>query len=289
MELAPEAAAKAAIYAAVLLALGASATHWLLVPRAARDAGSQAAGAIDGSLARLSGMAAAAMLIAQALRAVAHTAAAFGWNEALVWDELRIIVIDSRWGGGWRIQMAAALLLLGSTFFVRAGAVGWLATTAAAVACAVSMPLLGHAAASPFGIVLHAAHIGGAGLWLGTLASILLVRRAPALDLLRYFSPIALTGASLAVAGGAITAVQYVGAPAHLWDSGYGRTLLLKLGVFLGVVACGYFNWRRWSAVPPATAAVSAGSSRLAAIEVSLAVGIVLITSLLTELAHPST
>jgi putative copper export protein len=102
-------------------------------------------------------------------------------------------------------------------------------------------------------------------------------------DWLRVFSPIALTGACLAAAAGAIAAVQYVGTASNLWTTAYGRALLLKLGLFAGVVACGYRNWRRWSAVRSGEDVPKGAEVR----EVALALAIVLVTSVLTELAHP--
>ena len=54
-------------------------------------------------------------------------------------------------------------------------------------------------------------------------------------------------------------------------------------------VVCGYFNWRRWRAgestvTSPGSPAESSG--RIAAVETFLALGVVLVTALLTELEH---
>lgn len=283
MDLAPEAATKAVIYAAVLLAIGVSATRWLLAPRALAG---EDARRLEPALAALAGYAAAAMLAAQAVRAVAHTAAAFGWRDALRWDQLSVIALESRWGGAWRLQVGAAVFLLAATFVIHAHrSIGWVLIAAGALACGASMPLLGHAASNPIGLLLHAVHILGAGLWLGTLGCILLTRHAPAHLLLRHFSPFALTGASVAAAAGGIAAVQYVGSPANLWEVAYGRVLLMKLTIVAAVLCCGYFNWRRWSTSPSKPTAEK--SVRLPILEALLAVAVVLVTAVLTELAHP--
>ena len=283
MELAPEAAAKAVVYAAVLLAIGASATRWLVAPRALAG---EDARRLEPALAALAGYSAAAMLAAQSVRAVTHTAAAFGWRDALAWDQLSVIAFQSRWGGGWRLQVGAAAFLLVATSVVHLHrSTGWVLSATGAVTCAASMPLLGHAASNPLGPVLHTAHVLGAGLWLGTLGCVLLIRREAAGELLRHFAPIALTGASIAAAAGAISAVQYLGSPANLWATAYGRALGVKLAIVAAVLCCGYLNWRRWSASP--TEPTAEGSVRLPILEALLGVAIVLATSVLTELAQP--
>lgn len=283
MDFAPEAAAKAFVYASLLLAIGANATRWLLAPRLESTAGNLTR-QLDEALARICLVAAATMLVAQLMRAVAHTASAFGWRDALVWNQFTVIAFESRWGSSWRIQVAAAAFLLAAALFVRVHRVaGWTLAAIGAICCTVSMPLLGHAASNPLGLLLHSAHIVGAGLWLGTLACILLVRRHGAEDLLRHFAPFAFTGAGLAVLAGGIVAVEYVGSVPQLWTTAYGRTLLLKLTCFAGVVVCGYRNWRRWSAVP----AAPVRDRGVETTEAVLALVIVLITSVLTELAHP--
>ena len=283
MDLAPEAAAKAFLYASLLLAIGANATRWLLAPRLHASARNDSSEFVV-ALARICALAAIVMLVAQVVRAVAHTASAFGWSDALAWDQFSVIALESRWGTSWRLQVAAAVFLLVASLFVRVHQFGgWILTSIAVVACAVSMPLLGHAATSRFGLILHSAHILGAGLWLGTLGCILLLRRFESMNLLRHFAPFALAGAAMVVGAGSIAAVQYIVSVDQLWTTSYGRALVLKLCCFAGVVFCGYRNWSRWS-VLPAGAVTDRG---METIESALALAIVLITSVLTELPHP--
>jgi putative copper export protein len=236
------------------------------------------------ALARTCALSAIVMLVAQVVRAVAHTASAFGWSDALAWDQFSVIALESRWGTSWRIQVIAAVFLLVASLFVRVHQLGgWILTSIAVVACAVSMPLLGHAASSRFGLFLHSAHILGAGVWLGTLGCLLLLSRFESMNLLRHFAPFALGGAAMVVGAGSIAAVQYIVSVDQLWTTSYGRALVLKLCCFAGVVFCGYRNWSRWS-VSPAGAVTD---RRTEMIESALALAIVLITSVLTELPHP--
>lgn len=283
MDLAPEAAAKTLIYASLLLAIGANAARWLLAPRLESQP-DHAADHFSQSVARICTAAAVVLLVAQVLRAVTHTASAFGWSEAFTWSQFSVIAFESRWGEGWRIQAAAAGALLVAVAVIRAHKLaGWTLTSAAVIACAVSMPLVGHGASNPYGLILHSAHILGAGVWLGTLACILLIRQRSATDLLRSFAPFALSGAGVVVLAGVIAAIDYVGSFNNLLTTPYGRTLLLKLTVFAGVLACGYRNWRRWSVLPPGHVT----DRRIEVIEAALALAIVVVTSVLTELAHP--
>src|SRR5262245_5228659 len=283
MELAPEAAAKTLIYASLLLAIGANAARWLLAPRLSSQTPTIADG-FDRQLAQLCTAAAVVLFVAQLMRALAHTASAFGWSDALSWSQFSVIAFESRWGEGWRIQLIAAAALLAAVIVIRLHRrAGWMMTSAAVIACAVSMPLLGHAASNRYGLLLHSAHILGAGLWLGTLSCILLIRRTAATDLLRHFAPVALTGAAVVVLAGLIAAIEYVGSFSNLWSTSYGRTLVLKLAFVAGVVACGYRNWRRWALMPSGDAT----DRRTETTESILAFAIVIITSVLSELGHP--
>ena len=84
----------------------------------------------------------------------------------------------------------------------------------------------------------------------------------------------------IVAATGTIAASMYVGTPANLITTAYGKTLLLKIGLFAGVLAYGWMNWRRVRTGEP----VREPSLR---IEVAFATAVILITSVLTEIEHP--
>jgi putative copper export protein len=103
-------------------------------------------------------------------------------------------------------------------------------------------------------------HLIGAGGWLGSLAllTVLAIPAARRLDaaetgavdariagLVRAFSPTALAFAALLATTGTVTAWRHLGGLLPLWQSSYGRTLLLKLGFLSIVLAAGVYNWRR--------------------------------------------
>ena len=286
----PESLVKAAIYAALLLAIGAAAARILILPRVAgleraeRDR-------IERGLAGLLRRAAILFVAALCARLLAHTAAAFGAAAMFDGARLRLVGGGSRWGASWRAQLFAGGALLASALLVRPLArAGWALAALTTLAAAATIPLLGHAAGSQARFALHLAHILGGGLWLGTLGALTLVP-GPSADrgaMLRAFSGVAFAGAALLVPTGVVAAWLYLGSIPALWTTPYGRTLSMKVALVAATLACGYGNWQRFRrerSTGERAAWVGVGS--LAALEATLAVAIVLVTSWLTELAHP--
>jgi putative copper export protein len=165
------------------------------------------------------------------------------------------------------------------------------------MAFTATIPLLGHASGDAARMALHSLHIFAAGAWLGTLAVVLLIRLPPLtvvsnepratrqrlrLLILRRFAPIALSAAAMAVAAGIVAAWLYLGALANLWTAAYGRVLLLKIVLVGAVSACGYTNWRRLRSSPR-----DDGSMSIIMLELTLAIAVVIVTGVLTEVSHP--
>jgi copper transport protein len=98
---------------------------------------------------------------------------------------------------------------------------------------------------APLGDLLH---LGAAAVWLGGLASLLLV--FPAADTAargaaaRRFSGFAIPLVLVLVAGGASRALTELDSVSQLWSTSYGRTLLVKSGLLLVLVALGWVNRR---------------------------------------------
>lgn len=281
---------KAAVYSAALFAVGLAVARALLV-RAATDTGSQAF--IDPMESRLRWYAVltgAGAIAALTARAWTHTAAVFGPAEALQWENLRLIALESRWGSAWSWQVLAASGLLAAAVGLYGwGRRGWIAYALGAVAFCFTIPLLGHAAGSPWRVLVHGCHLLAGGVWLGTLASIASIRpgtgeRAMTDDLfaaiVRRFSNAALVGATTIAATGLLLAVLYVAAVINLIATSYGQALLVKFVGVAGVVACGRINWRR-------VRRGDAPSARLIVTELGFGASVVAATSVLTELEHP--
>ena len=100
------------------------------------------------------------------------------------------------------------------------------------------------------------------------------------------FSPVALSMGGIVVLFGAITAWRHLPTVASLWETPYGRTLIIKL-VFVGTVfLLGAFNWRRQR---PSLGTEPAAFSirRSAALELSVAAIVLVVTSILVSLPSP--
>jgi putative copper export protein len=292
-----EGSAKAVLYASLLVAIGASGARWLLLWRSLAELGGGCVLAIEQSVARIALGAACVALAASGLRVWTHTVEAFGFDGARSWDTLRLIALHSRWGQGWGIQFIAAIV-----FMVACTATVWRRTlwplaTLSAVGFTATIPFLGHAAGDPARMAVHALHILAAGVWLGTLAAVVLIPAPPAslsrgmpltarrmrLIILRRFSPIALPSAATVAAAGLAASWFYVGAVSNLWTTAYGRLLVLKAGLVVGISVCGYINWQRLRKLHEE----SASSAFIVVIEAMLAAAVVIVTGYLTEIGHP--
>jgi putative copper resistance protein D len=298
-----EATAKAITYAAVLIAIGTSVVRWLMLRQL--DRSTHLSDVLHHRVLTIAATAALLLVASLALRAWTHMVSVFGLSEASSWRNLQLIVVQSRWGSGWRVQGAAALGLVAATRWARRDRrAGWLAITAASIGVSYSLPLIGHAAGSDWRILLHGSHLLGASAWLGTLAVLLIVRlwnsekdQTPGREAvmgswLRGFAPAALVGATTLTLTGAIAAWLYLGSMSSLWSTWYGRLLSLKLALFAGVAGCGYANWRwlhaRSTGGPDADVAANARhTAPLVGLEVVLAAVVIVITAVLTELEHP--
>lgn len=293
-----EAGAKALLYASLLIAIGASALRWLLLPRAAGELGPHRVLSIEQSIARLALGAAALALAACPLRVWTHTVSAFGLSDAWSWDNLKLIALESRWGQSWKLQMAAALILVVSCAATAWRRAAWPLATFAILAFTATIPLLGHAAGDALRVTLHTVHILAAGFWLGTLAVVLLMRiptasfeaieprltaRRIRLIILCRFSALALPSAATAIAAGIVAAYLYVGAFSNLWTTAYGRVLLAKVALVGGISVAGYLNWQRLRRLHEA----GEPSAAIIVLEAVLAAAVVLVTGFLTEIAHP--
>jgi putative copper export protein len=285
-------------YAGCLGIIGASAFRLFVLPAAGR-----AAPELDRAAAA-TGLIAAAVLLAGVLaRLYAQAYVSFGLEERITASLLLEVATGlPPWSTGWMLQLAAGVLSAAAYGVARRGRrVGWFAAYAGSAAVGASAPLTGHAVAQAqwysLPITLQAAHVLGAGVWIGGLFVVLVVavprtgRRIvpgpPVLAaLVNAFSPLAIAGAGLLAVTGASTAVLYLQAPADLWATWYGRTLLLKIAMFAGVAATGFVNWQY---VRPRLMR-SGGAEvlrRTVTIELTVAALVLAVTALLVGLPQP--
>jgi putative copper export protein len=296
-----EATPKAMVYASVMLCVGAAVGRGLLRFKGERRLTAIQRAELADAFRRLAITAPLILVVALTLRAWAHTAAAFGIPESISYQNLHTIALESQWGTGWRLQMAAAVALsIISASMVIWPRGGWFAAGVAATAMCYVLPLLGHAAGEAGATLVHGSHILGGGIWVGTLAAMSIAARdadsahtasppsvpAQRRELLGQFSPVALVGSTLLLLTGLTLAWWYLGPWPTLWTTTYGRLLILKLLLVAGVAACGFVNWQTLRR--PLTSTELPGTLRLVVgLEIALAASVVVVTALLTETGHP--
>jgi copper transport protein len=281
-------------YVAVIAAIGIVAFRLGVLPETGLP---RALPTLEDRLHRLGLASAIALLLATVGRLFAQTYSVFGIDDGVTLEFVSIVANQTRWGEGWSGQAAVAVLLLVAVLADRyASSVARPAALVAVVGAGLALPLTGHAVAhSPaaVSVAVQVAHVWGAGLWLGTLFVVVVagiptlrtdgVGERAAAPMVDAFSPMAMIGVGTIVASGVLSAVLYLEAPHQLWSSTYGRTLLLKIGLFLAVGACGAYNWRR--ARPALRRTGAAGALiRWAKVELALAFVVVMVTSVLVAL-----
>jgi putative copper export protein/methionine-rich copper-binding protein CopC len=211
---------------------------------------------------------------------------------------IREMVMHTGWGFAFQLQVAAAIsAVFGFAMASRRLRGGWSLAAISALVLAITPALSGHAAASPrfrsLMILADWLHVlGGAG-WLGSLLSVMLIgvpvaltlesadRWASVASLVNAFSSLALICAAVVVASGVFASWVHLEHVTALWETTYGRVLLVKL-IFVAITfAVGAYNFKR---VQPQLSN-QVGTERLrrsAALELTTAFLILLVTGLLT-------
>jgi putative copper export protein/methionine-rich copper-binding protein CopC len=231
-------------------------------------------------------------------------AAALGGAQAFSGERLDLLLTRTGWGLAWMLQAIATMAFVLGLFVARAPygrAAGWMGAAAGAVLLAAVPALSGHAASAErmgaVAILSDTLHVLGAGVWLGTLFSVLAVGLPAAFlagedgrgamgAMVRAFSPIGLAGGAAVGVTGVINALFHVNALADLWTTGYGRALLVKVALLAGVGALAWYNWK--VVLPGLEGEGGAGRlRRTARAELGLAVLVLLVTAVLVALPTP--
>lgn len=212
------------------------------------------------------------------------------------------VLVGTSWGSAWLLQLAAALVLTCVVNFSAPAAArtsSWITIILAVIVWAQSG--MGHAATNkwmaPLGRLLDSVHLTGAGIWIGTLGVLALValpslrtdERLTALAMVvRSFSVFARAGVTLVMVSGVIAALVYAGSLQLLFDATWGRLLLVKVTIMIGVLALGWYNWK---VVTPALDGADAGARaklRTAIrLELLLALAMLAITTMLVASPLP--
>jgi putative copper export protein/nitrogen fixation protein FixH len=181
----------------------------------------------------------------------------------------------------------------------RPGRGSFLAVGLAAAGAMLVHALAGHAGASGrfewFNVGVQWVHLLAVGVWVGGLAWLLLGTRGAGRDraaAVKRFSWLAGVALAAVAATGILRALNEIGGPAdwrRLFDTSFGIALLVKIGLFAGLVALGarnrYVNVPRAAAEPGRLALLR----RTVGAEVLIAVAVLGATAVLSELPPAAT
>jgi copper transport protein len=178
----------------------------------------------------------------------------------------------------------------------------WLAPTGRLPLVAVGLTGLGamlgdveasHAAGEKswvwFKVLTQWLHFASAGTWIGGLAVLVAVIRSVEperrLTLARRFSALALASVVVISATAALRGTDEIRSWNGLFDTTFGRWALLKIGLLVVLVSVGFLNRRSLARAAPAT---GLRLRQLGAVELSLAVVVLVAAGFLQTLAPPS-
>jgi len=282
----------------LLVLRAAAATPVSVLPTEARTE-------LSDSARRLGQNALVLLLIAALSRLYAQGSAVLGPDQPFNRNAVGTI-LGSNWGHGWLVGVIGIVVAWIGFAIVRyaRNEAGWGVAALGALAIVVTPALTGHASATPPVALARTAdvlHVVAASAWLGALLALLfaalpLVRGVRAMNamgsgplvatLVRSFHPVALTCAAVVVVTGLIAAWLRLPTVASLWESTYGRVLLIKLVFVACVVTMGALNWRRL--LPALGDEASARRiTRTASAELTLAALVLAVTAVLVSTPTP--
>ena len=293
-------------FAGIVVLVGTVSFQQLIVPRVAiyadPDVPLGGLGAATDRAASV-GRAAALLLGAAAFARLGAQSYAILGADALDLRNVASLLLDTKWGLSWFVQIAGVLVVLYGARRVRGGAARGDAMVALGTLMLAAVPALsGHAASASsvrsLAIAADTLHVIGAGGWIGSLTVVLLiglpamwtlpagVRERGVAALFRTFSPLALGFAGLLGLTGLFAAWIHLGSVGAIIESRYGLVLAVKLSLLSVVGATGFYNWRRVLPVLDQPA----GTSRLrksAGVELAVAVLVLIVTAVLVATPTP--
>ncbi|HSJ10948.1 MAG TPA: copper resistance protein CopC [Longimicrobiales bacterium] len=286
-------------FVALTLLLGAVTLRMALLPRLGSDAATRSL--LERRAWRAIALAAVLLGGAAILRLWQQSVALHGASRAWSTPLLTMMLNDTGWGRAWVLQVFLLTLVAAAIVWARPSRdrVAALVATLAAAGLAAIPGLSGHAAGAGgiAWLVLSndALHVAAAGAWVGTLALLMTavlpvlgrtpdgpVAQAAAVD---AFSPLALAAAAVVAGSGLVNALLHFSAPAQLWTTTYGLTLLVKLTLVGAALAGGFVNWR--FVRPRLTTGGHARLRVVAGSELFFALFVLLATAVLTGLPRP--
>ncbi|HET8771019.1 MAG TPA: CopD family protein [Gemmatimonadaceae bacterium] len=281
----------AALYVALVIVIGAVGLRWLLLPRSSITG--PARERIERAAAGSAMLATVAVLITVparvALQLLDFLEPGEPWRPAL-----NAILTATQSGSAALLQMVWATAALLAFSVAKTGRVrGWRAATFAVVVLAMTPGMGGHPAAAEqpvFAMTVATLHVLAAGAWIGTLFH--LWKAAHAADeaetrsLVSAFHRVAMSAAGLLLLTGLYAALTMLPTFGDLFTSAWGRLLLAKLALVAAVAGFGAWHWRAAEARIASLGTLSVGRS--IGLELSIALGVLLVTGFLAGTSPPS-
>lgn len=239
------------------------------------------------------------LLVLAFVRLTSHVVLLSGSLGALRVGDLSDLVIGSTFGRGWLLLVASTIVLL---VRFRPQTPRWGSLVYVAAALAISASFLGHAASVPdvplLAMSLDAVHVLAAGGWAGAILMLAVAalpqlrsvpttnRLAVARNLLRAFSPLALTCAAVIALTGLVTGWLQLRELDLVLGSDYGLMLVRKVVVVLFIAMLGAYHWK--VVQPSVDSERSITRFRMSlALDVTLVLLVLVFTALLTGTAPP--
>ena len=280
------------VLGAVLLGLAASAAA--IVLEAATAVGVSFWGALD----------------AERLDLVADTRVVRAWGARfIVWIVLGVLVAVALRPGRSPVLRRAALGADGVALAPAPSRAQQVLLLAVVLALVLTVPMAGHAGThTPRGLLIcvDAAHVLCMSIWIGGLAMLLVAlavaaRSVPGRDraplmavVVGRFSRLATIVVAVLVGTGIVQSVVLVGSVGALFETAYGRLVLAKVALLLGLLCVGAYNQRRTlprlrrlAAAGDGPGATDAILGRAVAAELALAIVVIGVTSVLVVTAPP--
>ena len=245
------------LLAAVLMQAGAAAFRFIVLPRLRGEGATGIARSAATRAARL-GLTGACLLLVAALARLPLQLLDVSDPASPLLPQMHALMVHTMWGKTWHAQLALALVSAILFAVARGGRlVPWVLAALASIAVAFTPALSGHAIGSErltdLAIVADGVHVLAASAWLGAMlmlfSTVTLPRdaghEALAGALVASFSTMALIAVATAIVSGTFSAWLHISPLSALWQSRYGRRLLLKLGAVAIMAGLGAFNWRR--------------------------------------------
>jgi copper transport protein len=196
---------------------------------------------------------------------------------------------ETRFGAHAQARVGLLLIVIAVVLYGYLGEQERLATSAIAaallIACLVLISSQGHAGQAPGGalsVIADAIHLTAISIWVGGLAALALALRGAepgaGATLIARFSTVAVVAVGVAVVTGTLRAIGELDAPAQLWQTAYGRTILVKVALLGAVAVLALANRRVLGRA--STSALAMVRRNLRA-ELALALAIVLAAALL--------